>query len=65
MEKTTTMSVQYKPDAVTEKQYDREAAQYREYFVHPITMGDELFAESASVPYMKRLDVRMAKQGEP
>jgi hypothetical protein len=58
------MSVQYKPDKRTEAQYDREARQFRDYLVKPWCKGDERFAESASIPYMKCLDVRMAKEGE-
>jgi len=59
------MSVQYKPDKRTEEHYDREARQFRDYLTKPLNKGDEVFAESASIPFFKRLDKQMAKEGEP
>jgi hypothetical protein len=72
--KQITMSIQYKPDIRTEKQYDREAEQLVKYLSGFSSKGEvdvfwkkgyELFASSASIPYMNRLDERMAKEGEP
>ena len=68
------MSVHYKPDAATERRYDREAEQYVKYVsghnvkgeVDPFYKeGNEVYAETASIPTFRALDKKMAAEGEP
>ena len=56
------VSIQFKPDKETEKRYDREAGQYREYLKQ---LDTKEYADSASKPLMFVLDAKMAKAGEP
>ena len=68
------MSIHFKPDAKTEARYDREAEQLVKYLTGHDShgnrdifyiSGNERYADSASIPTMKRLDAMLAKQGEP
>lgn len=68
------MSIHYKPDAATERRYDREAEQYVKYVSgcdshgtpDPFcTEGNEAYAETASIPTFRALDKKMAAEGEP
>jgi hypothetical protein len=67
------MSIQYKPSPEIEKRYDREAEQIVKYLsgydskgnVDPFYIqGNEVYAESASLPTFKALDKKMAIDGE-
>ena len=68
------MSTQFEPDQATAKRYDREADQLVKYISGKDSkgvpdpfwvVGNERFADIASLPTFRALDKKLAEQGEP